>query len=101
ITGEKSYPKPDASVEGGLVAKMSPMFPNDPIDIGENAYVLPDNGKVPALPEFKWIHSPGDSPGHVSLFREKDRALLADDAFVTVWQEELYKVFIHKQVLIG
>lgn len=101
ITGEKSYPKPDASVEGGLVAKMSPMFPNDPIDIGENAYVLPDNGTVPALPEFKWIHTPGHSPGHVSLFREKDRALIAADAFVTVKQEDLYKVMTQKQEISG
>src|SRR5690625_1779130 len=33
VTGEEKYPKPDASVEGGLIAKMSPMFPNDPIDL--------------------------------------------------------------------
>src|SRR5699024_1186352 len=57
ITGEISNPKPDASVEGGLVANTAAMFPNDPIDTGENAYILPDNGTVPALAEFKWLHA--------------------------------------------
>jgi len=31
LTGKKSYPTPDATVEGGMVAKMSPIFPNEPI----------------------------------------------------------------------
>src|SRR5699024_4586165 len=92
ITGEKSYPKPDASVEGGLVAKMSPMIPNDPIDIGENAYVLPDNGSVPALQEFKWIHTPSHSPGHVSLFRVIYIELFDAYAFVTVSLTDIYHI---------
>src|SRR5699024_9845445 len=33
LTGEKKYPEPDSTVEGGLVAKMSPYFPNDPINL--------------------------------------------------------------------
>ena len=89
VTGEKRYPEPDASVEGGLVAKMSPMFPNEPIDLGNRVQQLPTDGNVPHLPEFRWIHTPGHSPGQVSLFREKDRALIAADAFVTVKQDSL------------
>src|SRR5699024_1736208 len=31
LAGEQSYPNPDGSVEGGMVATMSPMFPHEPI----------------------------------------------------------------------
>src|SRR5690606_34007259 len=59
LTGQKNYPKPDATVEGRLVAQMSPIFPNDPINLGDYVQVLPSDGTVPDLPEFKWIHTPG------------------------------------------
>src|SRR5699024_5902991 len=29
LTGEESYPQPDGTVEGGLIATMSPIFPNE------------------------------------------------------------------------
>src|SRR5690606_5813979 len=93
LTGKKSYPTPHATVEGGMVAKMSPIFPNDPINLGDHVKVLPSNESVPHMPDFRWIHTPGHTPGHVSFFREKDRALIAGDAFVTVKQDSLYKVF--------
>lgn len=101
LTGMKSYPKPDPTVEGGMVAKMSPMFPIEPIDLGEYVHVLPNDESVPFLPEFKWIHTPGHTPGHISLFRERDRTLIAGDAFVTVKQDELYKVFTQKAEVNG
>ncbi|WP_046175902.1 MBL fold metallo-hydrolase [Domibacillus indicus] len=101
LTGQTSYPEPDPTVEGGAVAKMSPMFPNEPIDLGGNIRKLPDDQTVPHLPDFRWIHTPGHSPGHVSLFKEKDRTLLAGDAFVTVKQDALYKVLTQKQELNG
>ncbi|SES12012.1 MBL fold metallo-hydrolase [Salipaludibacillus aurantiacus] len=101
LTGERSYPKPDPSVEGGMVAKMSPMFPNEPINLGNNVKPLPADGSVPYLPEFKWIHTPGHTPGQIALFRENDRALVAGDAFVTVKQESLYKVITQEQEISG
>ena len=101
LTGEKSYPKPDFTVQGGLVAKMSPLFPTTPIDLGSHITALPPNNEVPYLPDFKWIHVPGHSPGQVALFREKDRTLIAADAFVTVKQENLYKVMTQKQEISG
>ena len=63
--------EPDPTVEGGMVAKMSPLFPNEPIDLGNNVKALPTDGTVPHMPEFRWIHTPGHTPGHISLFREK------------------------------
>lgn len=101
LTGQKSYPDADPSVEGGLVAKMSPYFPNEAIDISRHVKKLPQDGSVPHMPDFSWIHTPGHTPGHVSLFRERDRALIAGDAFVTVKQEYLYKVYTQEQEISG
>lgn len=101
LTGKTSYPEPDSTVEGGMIAKISPMFPNEPVNLGNNVKPLPSDGSVPNLPEFKWIHTPGHSPGHVSFFREKDRALIVGDAFVTVKQEYLYKVITQEQEISG
>src|SRR5690625_15736 len=101
LTGQKSYPEPDATVEGGMIAKMSPLFPNEPINLGNHIKVLPEDGSVPYLPEFRWIHTPGHADGHVSLFREEDKVLLAGDAFVTVKQDKLYKVITQEQEISG
>lgn len=101
LTGKESYPEPDGTVEGGLVAKMSPIFPNEPIDLGENVEALPSDGSVPHLPEWRWVHTPGHAPGQVSLFREKDRMLIAGDTFVTVKQESLYKVMTQEVEVNG
>lgn len=101
LTGVSSYPDPDTGVEGGLVAKMSSYFPTDPVDLGNHIKALPDDGAVPFLPGFRWIHTPGHSPGHVSLFRDEDRALIVGDAFVTVKQEYLYKVLTQQQEISG
>ncbi|PIC80015.1 MBL fold metallo-hydrolase [Sporosarcina sp. P18a] len=101
LTGKSSYPDPDTSVEGGMIAKMSSIFPTDPIQLGSHIQSLPPDGSVPFLPEFKWIHTPGHSPGHVSFFRQKDEALIAGDAFVTVKQEYLYKVLTQEQEISG
>ncbi|WP_078595705.1 MBL fold metallo-hydrolase [Evansella clarkii] len=101
LTGKMSYPDPDPTVEGGMVAKMSPMFPNEPINLGSHVQVLPEDGHVPEMQGFKWIHTPGHTPGHVSLFRKSDRALIAGDAFVTVKQESLYSVLTQEQEISG
>lgn len=101
LTGQKSYPDPDSTVEGGMVAKLSPLFPNEPVDLGKNIHMLPLDGTVPHMPDFRWIHTPGHTPGHISLFREKDRALIVGDAFVTVKQEYLYKVLTQEQEISG
>ncbi|NEU31020.1 MBL fold metallo-hydrolase [bacterium LRH843] len=101
LTGEKSYPEPDATVEGGMIAKMSPYFPNEPVNLRANIRELPADGSVPELPGWNWIHTPGHSLGHVSFFREKDRALIAGDVFVTVKQDSLYKVLTQDQEISG
>jgi hypothetical protein len=47
---------------------------------------------IPEMPGWRWIHTPGHSPGHISLFRDSDRTLIAGDAFVTVKQESFIAV---------
>jgi glyoxylase-like metal-dependent hydrolase (beta-lactamase superfamily II) len=101
LTGKKDYPPGDPSVDSGMVAKMSPMFPNHGINIGDQVEAFPQDGTIPHMPGWKWIHTPGHTPGHVSLFREQDRTLIAGDAFVTVKQESLYKVLTQAQEISG
>ncbi|MET3505685.1 MBL fold metallo-hydrolase [Halalkalibacter oceani] len=101
LTGEADYPEPDGTVEGGLLAKLSPLFPNEAITLSSRLNVLPEDGSVPFLHDWKWLHTPGHSPGHVSFFREHDRTLIAGDAFVTVRQDSLYKVLTQKIEISG
>ncbi|PKD16199.1 MBL fold metallo-hydrolase [Salegentibacter salinarum] len=101
LTGEKRYPEPDDSVEGGMLAKFSSIYPIEPINIKCRLNELPENGSVPGLPEWKWYHVPGHAPGQIALFREKDRFLIAGDTFTTVKQDSLYKVLIQKKGVYG
>lgn len=101
LTGQKSYPEADSSVEGGLIARISPYFPNEPINLGHHVKPLPSDGSIPVLKDWKWVHTPGHSPGHVSFFRETDSALIAGDAFVTVKQESLFKVLVQEKEISG
>ncbi|WML42939.1 MBL fold metallo-hydrolase [Neobacillus sp. PS3-40] len=101
LTGKENYPPGDPTVDGGLVSELSPFFPNHGINISAHVKRLPDDGTIPNMPGWKWIHTPGHTPGHISLFREEDRTLLAGDAFVTVKQESLYKVMVQEQEISG
>ncbi len=101
LTGKSDYPEPDPSVEGGLVAKVSSYFPNESTDLSGHVLALPGDGTVPGMEGWRWVHTPGHSPGHVSLFRESDRTLIAGDAFVTVRQDSLYKVLVQQQEVCG
>ena len=101
LTGKMAYPKPDGTVEGGLVAKMSPMFPVEPVDLGDHIKSLPADGSIPHMDGWRWVHTPGHSPGHVSLFRAGDRTLIVGDAFVTVKQESLYNVITQTKEING
>jgi glyoxylase-like metal-dependent hydrolase (beta-lactamase superfamily II) len=101
LTGEQSYPEPDTTVEGGMLAKISSIYPNEPINIKPALQPLPGDMSVPGLPEWKWVYTPGHSPGQVALFRESDRTLISADAFITVKQDSLYKVLVQKKEVCG
>lgn len=101
LTGERHYAPPNPSADGGLIAKLSVFFPNDPINLGDHIKPLPLDGTIPFLEGWRYIHTPGHTDGHISLFREKDRVLVAGDAFVTVKQESLYRVLVQEKEING
>src|SRR4051794_9221651 len=101
LTGRSSYPPPDPTVGGGAMAWSAMLYPKRPIDLSGFVRPLPHDGSVPGLPEWRWLHTPGHSPGHVSFFRERDRALIAGDAFVTTRQESLSAVISQSPELNG
>lgn len=101
LTGKSDYPPADPSVHGGLMAELSSLFPHDGINLDDRVKALPEHGIVPGMPDWQYIHTPGHTPGHVSLYREADGTLVAGDAFVTVKQESLYKVLTQEQEISG
>lgn len=90
LDGTASYPKADPTVGGGAMALLSPLYPRGPIDLGTRLHDLPEDGSVPFLPGWRWLHTPGHSVGHVSLWRDSDRTLVVGDAFITVAGESAY-----------
>jgi glyoxylase-like metal-dependent hydrolase (beta-lactamase superfamily II) len=101
LTGRSAYPPPDPAVGGGAMALLSPLYPRGPIDLGDRVRDLPEDGTVPGMPGWRWVFTPGHTPGHVSLFRESDRTLIAGDAFVTTKQESLIAAVTQRRELHG
>lgn len=90
LTGRAYYPHPDPDAGGGMMTKLSPLFSNAPIDLGHHVHALPADGTLPFLEDWRYLHTPGHSAGHISLFRDKDKVLVAGDAFITTRQESIF-----------
>lgn len=101
LTGRSSYPPPDPFVGGGAMSVLSPLFPRKPINLGARVHELPADGSVPGLRGWRWIPTPGHSPGHVSYVRDSDRTLIAGDAFVTTKPESLVAALTQRPELHG
>lgn len=101
LTDQSDYPPPDPTVGGGLMARAGALFPHHGYDFGDRVRPLPADGTIPHLSDWRWIHTPGHSPGHVSLFRDADRTLIAGDAFVTQKQESFFGVMTQHQKVHG
>jgi glyoxylase-like metal-dependent hydrolase (beta-lactamase superfamily II) len=101
LTGKSKYPPADPTVGGGTMAFLSFMFPRGPVNVQEHLLELPEDGSVPQLAEWKWIFTPGHSPGHISLYREKDGVLIAGDAFITTNMQSAISVITQKKQLNG
>ncbi len=97
LTGVSSYPPPDPTI-GGAIAFLSRFMPSGPRDLGQHVRAL-TTSNVPGAPDWKWIATPGHSPGHISLFREPDRVLLAGDAFATMNMDSWTGLISARQVL--
>jgi glyoxylase-like metal-dependent hydrolase (beta-lactamase superfamily II) len=101
VTGQSKYPPPDPTVGGGGMAYMAWAYPRGPVDASKYIKPLPVDGSVPGLSGWRWIHTPGHTAGHVSFFRESDRALIAGDAFVTRHAESAMAVITQKREVHG
>ena len=90
LTGRSNYPPIDPTV-GGAIAAMSRMFPRQPPRV-DGVQQLPVD-LMSQMPGWGWIHTPGHTAGHVSLFRASDALLLAGEALVTMnmdsWIEQV------------
>ena len=101
VDGSASYPPPDPRVGGGMIAALSGLYPRGPVDLSQWLRTLPADGTVPEMAGWRWLHTPGHCPGHVSLWRESDGALIAADAFCTTAQESAYSVALQKPEIHG
>lgn len=91
LDGRDDYPPPDPST-GGLMAELSRWFPRRGTDIGSRLRALPMDFSVPYSRGWRFLHTPGHTPGHVSFFRDADRVLIAGDAIITIDQQNLFKL---------
>ena len=101
LTGRADYPAMEPRVGGGAMALFSVAYPTAAINLHGRVLPLPDNGVIPEMPGWRWVHTPGHTVGHVSLFRDSDRALLAGDAFVTTKNESFLAVAAQRKEISG
>jgi len=84
-----------------MMAVVAGLYRKKPYDVRNHLRVLPTDGSVPHMPGWRWIHTPGHSPGHVSLWRERDRSLIVGDAFITTNQESATAVVTQRPEMHG
>lgn len=101
LNGSMAYPPPDTKADGGIMPKLAAFMSRDPINLGDRLNFLPASGKIPGLPGWRWIATPGHTPGHVSLWREADRCVVAGDAFITTRQESAYAILTQEPEMHG
>jgi len=101
LTGRAQYPPADPTVGGGMMSFLSFTYPRGPINVEDRLQLLEGDGSVPGLPEWRFIHTPGHAPGHISLFRERDGVLVAGDALTTTNQNSALSVMSQKKELQG
>ncbi len=101
LNGTECYPPPDPAAGGGAMTLLSPLFPRGPVDVSSRLQPLPESRNLPGMPGWRWIATPGHTPGHVSLWRDEDRTLISGDACVTTAQESTYSVLMQKPEMHG
>ena len=101
LNGQAAYPPGDPSVGGGMMATLASLYPTRPVNVGNRLRALPADGSVPEMPGWQWLHTPGHSPGHISLWRALDRTLIVGDAFVTTKAESAYAAIVQTTELHG
>ncbi len=101
LTGQSEYPPPDPLVGRGGMSLVSRLYPRGPVDVSRHLRLLSEGDRAPELDGWRWVHTPGHAPGHISLFRDHDRTLLAGDAVTTVQQESMVAVATQRPEVHG
>lgn len=83
VSGASDYPPQDPTV-GGAIAMMSRGMTNKGFDFGNRVEGLPKDGSVPGIEGWSWRHTSGHSPGHISLWHDSQKILVAGDALATM-----------------
>lgn len=96
LTGKSDYAPQDPTV-GGALAQMSRAFSHSGYNFGELVKQLPADGEIPEMSGWKYVHTPGHTNGHISVFREADRVLIAGDALATMNQDSWVSNVTEKQ----
>jgi glyoxylase-like metal-dependent hydrolase (beta-lactamase superfamily II) len=100
LDGRANYPPPDPTV-GGFMAQLSRLFPKTGINVGSRLRPVMMDNTIPYMPGWRAVFTPGHSPGHISLFRDEDRVLIAGDAVITIDQQNAAKLFSQVRELHG
>ncbi|MGB3541852.1 MBL fold metallo-hydrolase, partial [Rubrivirga sp.] len=94
LTGQSDFAPKDTTMSGAI-AFLARFFPGGGYDFGDHVMPLPEDGSVPGARDWRWLHTPGHTAGHVSLFRDFDRALVSGDALATMdldsWSAQVTK----------
>ena len=101
LTGRSSYPPADPEVGGGLMSLLSGLLPTKSINISRNVREIDMYDGIPELPEWKVIHTPGHTPGHISLFFPLNTTLIAGDAFTTTQSESAFYLLTYVKKVSG
>jgi glyoxylase-like metal-dependent hydrolase (beta-lactamase superfamily II) len=82
LTRNSPYPPQDPTL-GGAIAFASRFMPRHAPDLSGVVRPL-TNEAVPGVEGWRWLFTPGHAPGHISLFHDETRTLIAGDAFATM-----------------
>jgi glyoxylase-like metal-dependent hydrolase (beta-lactamase superfamily II) len=91
LTGKSDYPPADPTTGGpfAFALRFVPQMMRG-ADFGDVVQALPEDFSVPGLgAEWRFVETAGHTPGHISLWRERDAVLVAGDAIATVSVETL------------
>jgi glyoxylase-like metal-dependent hydrolase (beta-lactamase superfamily II) len=100
LDGRDNYPPPDPTV-GGFMAQLSRFFPKRGINVAHRLRPFLVDNTIPFMPGWRTVHTPGHTAGHISLFRDDDRTLIAGDAVITIDQQNAAKLLSQKRELHG
>ena len=106
LSGRSGYPPPDPTV-GGAIAMLSRVMPHNGYNLEDRLRTFAksgtpssdgaETGPLPGLDGWRWVFTPGHAPGHVSFFREADRALVAGDAVATLDMDSYLELAVKQQ----